>query len=93
MKQQLENIRQQALALNIEAAQMLARQLRLRNISGIIIVDFINMENEQYKKNLVQELKRLLKSDPVPCSFVDITTLGLVEITRKKVQKPIYEVF
>lgn len=79
--------------INIEAAQMIARQLRLRNISGIIIVDFINMENEQYKKNLVQELKRLLKSDPVPCSFVDITTLGLVEITRKKVKKPIYEVF
>lgn len=79
--------------INIEAAQMLARQLRLRNISGIIIVDFINMENEQYKKNLVQELKRLLKSDPVPCSFVDITILGLVEITRKKVKKPIYEVF
>lgn len=79
--------------INLEAAQMLAKHLRLRNISGIIIVDFINMEKEEYKKNLVQELKRLLKSDPVPCNFVDITTLGLVEITRKKVQKPIYEVF
>lgn len=79
--------------INLEAAQMLARQLRLRNISGIVIVDFINMENEQYQTELIQELKKLLKKDPVSCNYVDITALGLVEITRKKVQKPIYEVF
>lgn len=79
--------------INLEAAQMIARQLRLRNLSGIIIVDFINMESEQYKENLVRELKALLKKDPVHCNFVDITALGLVEITRKKVQKPVDEVF
>lgn len=79
--------------INLEAAEEIARQLRLRNLSGIIIVDFINMENEQYQVDLIAELKRLLKFDPVPCNYIDITSLGLVEITRKKVQKPIYEVF
>lgn len=78
--------------INTEAAQEIARQLKLRNLSGIIIVDFINMENEQYRAELIQELKKLLKQDPVPCNFVDITALGLVEITRKKVKKPIHEV-
>ena len=78
--------------INLEAAQEIARQLRLRNLSGIIIVDFINMENEEYQTELIQELKKLLKQDCVPCNYVDITALGLVEITRKKVQKPVYEV-
>lgn len=78
--------------INLEAADMIARQLRLRNISGIIIVDFINMESEEYKAKLTQELKKLLKKDSVSCNYVDITGLGLVEITRKKVQKPIYEI-
>lgn len=79
--------------INLEAAQEIARQLRLRNLSGIIIVDFINMENEEYQTELIQELKKLLNQDCVPCNYVDITALGLVEITRKKVQKPVYEVF
>lgn len=79
--------------INLEAAQEIARQLRLRNLCGIIIVDFINMENEEYQTELIQELKKLLKQDSVPCNYVDITALGLVEITRKKVQKPVYEVF
>ena len=78
--------------INLEAADMIARQLRLRNISGIIIVDFINMESEEYKAKLIQELKKLLKKDSVSCNYVDNTGLGLVEITRKKVQKPIYEI-
>ena len=79
--------------INLEAAQEIARQLKLRNLSGIIIVDFINMENEEYQAELIQELIKLLKQDPVTCNYVDITALGLVEITRKKVQKPVYEVF
>ena len=78
--------------INLEAAEEIARQLRLRNISGIIIIDFINMEGEKYQSELVQELKKLLKKDPVPCNYVDITSLGLVELTRKKIQRPIYEI-
>ncbi len=78
--------------INLEAAEEIARQLRLRNLSGIIIVDFINMDKEEYNTELIQELKRLLKKDTVPCNYIDITALGLVEITRKKIQKPIYEI-
>lgn len=79
--------------INLEAAEEIARQLRLRNLSGIIIVDFINMENETYQTELIQAVKKQLRNDPVPCNFVDITELGLVEITRKKAQKPVFEVF
>jgi len=79
--------------INLEAAQEIARQLRLRNLSGIIIVDFINMENEIYHKELIQAVKKWLRNDPVPCHFVDITALGLAEITRKKALKPVYEAF
>lgn len=79
--------------INLEAAQEIARQLRLRNLSGIIIVDFINMENKIYHKELIQAVKKWLRNDPVPCHFVDITALGLAEITRKKAQKPVYEAF
>ena len=67
--------------------------MTISNLSGIVIVDFINMEKEEYIDSLVRELKVLLKKDPVPCNYVDMTSLGLVEITRKKVQKPIYEIF
>lgn len=79
--------------INLEAAQEIARQLRLRNLSGIIIVDFINMENETHQAELIQAVKKWLRNDPVPCHFVDITALGLVEITRKKAQKPVCEAF
>ena len=79
--------------INLEAAAEIARQIRLRNLSGIIIVDFINMENKEYEQKLIKELKQLLKQDSVLCSFADITSLGLVEITRKKIKKPIYEIF
>lgn len=79
--------------INLEAAQEIARQIRLRNLSGIIVVDFINMENEIYQKELIQAVKKWLRNDPVPCHFVDITALGLAEITRKKAQKPVFETF
>ncbi len=79
--------------INLEAAEEIARQLRLRNLSGIIIVDFINMESEKYRTELIEAVKKWLRNDPVTCNFVDITTLGFAEITRKKALKPIYEVF
>lgn len=77
--------------VNIEAAREIARQLRLRNISGIIIVDFINMEEKKAEQELVDCLKAELLKDTVPCKFVDITRLGLVELTRKKVHKSLAE--
>lgn len=79
------------LKINLEAAKELARQLRLRNLSGIIIADFIDMEREEDKERLLSELSQELKKDPVKAVLVDMTPLGLVEITRKKVRKTLAE--
>lgn len=79
-------------SVNMEAAVEIARQLRLRNISGMVIIDFINLKNEKETEKLIHLLKRELKKDPVPASFVDITKLGLVELTRKKIYKSLQEI-
>ena len=79
------------LKINLEAARELARQLRLRNLSGIIVADFIDMDREEDNQTLMAVLASELKKDPVRTSLVDMTPLGLVEITRKKVQKTLAE--
>lgn len=79
------------LKINLEAAKETARQLRLRNISGIVIIDFINMELEEDKRKLMEYLDACLKRDPVKTALVDMTPLHLVELTRKKVRRPLYE--
>ncbi len=71
--------------LNMEAAEMIAVQLRARNLSGMIIVDFINMREEEHNRLLMERMRELLKRDSVPAEAVDMTGLGLMEITRKKV--------
>lgn len=77
---------QQAAILNtnLEAVEEIARQLRLRQISGIIIVDFVDMENPSYEQRMIDKIKQELKKDRVSADFIDITGLGLVEITRKR---------
>ena len=80
------------LAINLEAAREIARQLRLRNISGMIIVDFINLKSQEQKDQLIACIKQELKKDTVPANFIDITKLGLVELTRKKVYKSLREI-
>ncbi|MFW5668145.1 MAG: ribonuclease E/G, partial [Acetivibrio ethanolgignens] len=77
--------------VNLEAAKEIAFQLRLRNLSGIIIVDFIDLDSEEHKKELLRALKEYLKEDPLKAVVVDMTPLGLVEITRKKLRKPLHE--
>ena len=79
--------------INIEAAHEIARQLKIRNISGIIIVDFISMKDDDNNLLLLHELKKAVESDYIPVQIVDITRLGLVEITRKKINKSIYQIF
>lgn len=78
--------------INSEAASEIARQLRLRNLSGIIIIDFINMENENNRKELQKHLEKELAKDNVRTAFVDFTKLGLAEVTRKKIKRPLHEV-
>ncbi len=80
-----------SLKVILEAAEEIARQLRLRNISGICVVDFINMDTNEAKEELAQALKQHLAKDSVPAVFIDFTALGLAEITRKKVKKPLWE--
>ena len=76
---------------NREAAEEISRQLRLRNLSGIIMVDFIDMKRQEDKNELMDYLKRLVRHDPVKTTVVDMTQLNLVEITRKKEKKPLWE--
>lgn len=77
--------------INLEAAVEIARQLRLRNLSGIIIVDFINMDTAEDKAALMDTLRASLRRDPIKATLIDMTPLNLVEITRKKVRKPLLE--
>lgn len=80
-----------ALKINREAAEEIALQLRLRNLSGIIVVDFINMEEWAHCQEIMNRLRELAKKDKVRTAVVDMTPLGLVEITRKKTTKPLWE--
>lgn len=86
-----KNVQETFLKVNLEAAKEIARQIRLRNLSGIIIIDFIDMELESDQKNLMEELDKYFKKDPIKTILVDMTALGLVEVTRKKVRKPLHE--
>lgn len=90
-----KNIRKKSkhhfLDINLEAAMEVARQIRLRNLSGIVIVDFIDLQQEEERRLLCSTLDAELRKDPIPTNFVDMTKLGLVEITRMKENKPLHE--
>ncbi len=79
--------------INKEAADEIMNQLILRNLSGIIVVDFINIKDNEEEKEFMGYLKELARKDPVKCEIVDMTKLGLVEITRKKISKTLKEQF
>ncbi|MDH3376373.1 MAG: ribonuclease G [Gammaproteobacteria bacterium] len=72
---------------NLEAAQMLARQLRLRNIGGIIIVDFIDMEDPEHRRQVRRALDKGLARDRTKTLVTEMSPLGLVEITRKRARE------
>lgn len=80
-------------ALNREAACEAARQIRLRNLSGMILIDFINQTSPQRDQELLEELRRLVLKDPVRTKVVDRTALGLVELTRQKGEVPLRDQF
>ena len=77
--------------INLEAAAEISRQLRLRNLSGIILIDFINMENPDHREELFHVLQKLLRKDPIQSRAIDITPLHILEMTRKKVRRPVIE--
>ncbi len=78
------NIEAHMTKTNIEAAEEIARIVRVRNISGIIIVDFINMKKNESNDSVISHLKQRISRDRTKCFFVDMTDLGLAELTRQK---------
>lgn len=79
--------------INLEAATEIMHQLKLRNISGMILVDFVNMHSDDSKEKIVRCMKDLAKFDSMQTDIFDFTKLGLLEISRKKKNKPLYEQF
>lgn len=78
--------------INLEAAKEISRQLKIRNISGMIVVDFISMKDKSKESELLGVMNELLKYDYTRAIAVGMTNLGLMEITRKKRKKSIYEI-
>lgn len=77
---------------NIEATQAIARQLRLRNLGGIIIIDFIDMNNEEHRRRVLHSLELALSKDRVKTTINGFSQLGLVEMTRKRTRESIEHV-
>lgn len=77
--------------INLEAAKEIARQLRLRNLAGIILIDFINMEREEHRDELLHVLQKQVRKDPIKTKVIDMTPLNIVEVTRQRVRKSIGE--
>ena len=77
--------------INEEAAIECARQLRIRNIFGMILIDFINMDSKEKKEEILHILRKAVSHDEVQTNVIDYTALGLVEVTRKSVNRPLRE--
>ena len=77
---------------NLEAAQTIARQLRLRNLGGIIIADFIDMDTEEHRRAVIEELNRALSRDRTRITVNGFTSLGLIEMTRKRTRESLAHV-
>lgn len=82
-----KNLEDTIVKTNLEAAKEVARQVRLRDLGGIIIIDFIDMENEENKKKVVSVLEKELASDRARTNVLELTELGLVQMTRKRVRE------
>ena len=81
------NLEETVLTTNIEAAEEIARQLRLRDIGGIIVIDFIDMELEENRRRITEALEAAVQKDRTKAHIVGWTKLGLLEMTRKKVRE------
>jgi ribonuclease G len=82
-----KNLEETILKTNLEAAQGIARQLRLRNLGGIIILDFIDMRNEAHRAQVLRALEKELRRDPARTMVYPFSPLGLVEMTRKRTRE------
>ncbi|GMR17659.1 MAG: ribonuclease G [Gammaproteobacteria bacterium] len=82
-----KNLEETIFKTNLEAAHAIARQLRLRNLGGIIIIDFIDMFDEDHKRQVLRMLEKTLARDRTKVYVSDISSLGLVELTRKRTRE------
>jgi ribonuclease G len=81
------NLEETIFRTNLEAAVTIARQLRLRNLGGIIIIDFIDMEEPEHRRQVIQALEKALAADHVKTNISSVSPLGLVEMTRKRTRE------
>ena len=86
------NLEETIFRTNLEAAQAIARQIRLRNLGGIIIVDFIDMEEEGHREQVLFALERALQNDHARNQITEVSRLGLVEMTRKRTRESLEHV-
>jgi len=86
------NLEDTIVRTNLEAAQVIARQLRLRNLGGIIIIDFIDMDDEAHKQSVLQALEQALAADHAKTQVTAVSALGLVEMTRKRTRESLEHV-
>ncbi|MGD2076540.1 MAG: ribonuclease E/G, partial [Gammaproteobacteria bacterium] len=86
------NLEETIFKTNLEAAQAIVRQLRLRNLGGIIIVDFIDMQNEEHKRQVLRALEKHIERDNANCHISEISSLGLVQMTRKRTRESLEHV-
>ncbi len=88
-----DSLEQTVYQTNIAAAREIARQVRLRNIGGIIVVDFIDMENVNHRNSLTLELEKALQDDKAKCRVLPMSEFGLIQFTRKRMGKSILDTF
>ncbi|MDH5424478.1 MAG: ribonuclease G [Gammaproteobacteria bacterium] len=81
------NLEETIFKTNLEAAQAIVRQLRLRNLGGIIIIDFIDMQEEEHKRQVMRALNKCLDKDHAKTNVCEVSSLGLVEMTRKRTRE------
>jgi len=86
------NLEETIFKTNLEAAQAIARQLRLRNLGGIIIIDFIDMSVEEHRRQVMRALEKALERDPARNQVSEVSALGLVEMTRKRTRESLEQV-
>jgi ribonuclease G len=86
------NLEETIFKTNLEAAQAIARQLRLRNLGGIIIIDFIDMQSEEHKRQVLRALEKSLDRDHTKTHISDVSALGLVQMTRKRTRESLEHV-
>ncbi|MFC1748367.1 ribonuclease E/G, partial [Pseudomonadota bacterium] len=86
------NLEETIFKTNLEATQAIARQLRLRNLGGIIIIDFIDMAEEEHKRQVLRSLEKNLERDRAKSHITEVSALGLVEMTRKRTRESLEHV-